>query len=125
MGLHSEWKAAKANAKRFNNGKDIKFKTDLKLGVALDKMEAAEKVHAKENNIGPAWAKATDAWIAAGRAANKIAVAYQQQLPDLAINDEARRKLDTFLTMHVMSTTTKIGKEAQRLELMLKRHRKA
>jgi hypothetical protein len=125
MSLHNEWKSAKTEAKKYNNGKDVKFKADLKLGAALDKLEAAEKVHEKEDNVGPAWAKATDAWVAAGAAAHKIAVTYQQQLPDLKINDMARKKLDTFLVFHIFSKTNHIKKEAQRLEPMLKKHRKA
>ena len=125
MSMHSEWTAAKAKAKRVNNNKEIKFKKDLGLGAALDKLEAAEKVHDKKNDVGPEWAKATDAWVAAAKAAGKIAVTYQQQLESLVINDVAKRELDNHLVFQVLSKTTAVSKEGTRLEPMLKKHRKA
>ncbi len=124
MSMHSQWTTAKAKAKRLNNSKEIKFKKDLGLGAALDKLEAAEKVHAKKTDLGPEWAKATDAWVAAAKAANKIAVTYQQQLPSLVMNDVAKRELDKHLVFHIFAKTTEVSKEGARLEPTLKKHRK-
>ena len=64
MSMRSDWVAAKARAKRFNNNVDVKFPRDLELGQALDKVEAAKKVFEKagEKEHNAAWAKAGDAY---------------------------------------------------------------
>lgn len=125
MSMRSEWTAAKAKAKKLNNNVEVKFKKDLGLGKALDKLEAAEKAHNKKTDIGPEWAKATDAWVAAGKAANTIAITYQQQLPSLVINDVAKNELDRHIVFRILSKTTAVSKEGARLEAMLKKHRQA
>lgn len=126
MGLRSEWVAAKAAAKRLNNNTEVKFTAKLDLGPALDKLDAAEKEYEKHaGDFDAAWAKATDAWVAAGAAAHKVAVAYQQSLKDLTANDVAKNKLDNFLVFTVYSKTTKIASEGKRLAKMLEKARKA
>ena len=125
MGLRSEWVAAKAPAKRLNNNTEVKFAAKSDLGPALDKLEAAEKEYEKHaGDYDAAWAKAMDAWVAAGAAAHKIAVQYQQGLPAIVANDVAKQKLDTFLVFTVYPKTTKIVSEGKRLETRLVKARK-
>ena len=127
MSMRADGQDAKAKAKRFNNNVEVKFPTDLKLGAALDMVEAAHKAYDKASSgeHNPAWAKAADAYFAAGKAANKIAVAYFQALPKLKINDQARKVLDTELTMSLMHQLGEIAKNAARLESNLAKQRKA
>ena len=121
MSMRSDWQKAKDNAKKFNNGVEIKFVPDLKLGDALDKVEttgkAFEKTRSGEHNA--AWAKAADAHFAAASAAKKVLVAYFQALPKLKINDVAREKLDAELTVGLMHQIGEISKEAKRIEPLL------
>ena len=113
MSMRSDWQKAKDNAKKFNNGVEIKFVPDLKLGDALDKVEttgkAFEKTRSGEHNA--AWA-------------NKVLVAYFQALPKLKINDVAREKLDAELTVGLMHQIGEISKEAKRIEPLLVKARK-
>jgi hypothetical protein len=125
MGMRTDWVAAKAKAKRMNNGQDVKFAKDLKLGAALDKVDATEKAYVKlKGNFGPEWAKALDAWLAAGAAAHTIATTYFKQLDGLKVNSEAKHVLDSHISMAIFSKTNHIKDEGERLESKLKQHRK-
>jgi|GEM_PF-2027812 len=124
MGMHTDWKSAKTKAKSVNNGKEIKFKQDTGLGTALDKFEAAAKVRAKTSTPGPDWAKLVDAWVKAAKDVNKIGAAYVQELEKMQMNDVARKQLDNFLVFTVLDESGKVIKEGERLETMLKKHRK-
>ena len=66
MSMRTKWQEAKAQAKRVNGGKEIKFPKDLKLGDALDKVEKLYKAYDKANDgeHDAAWAKAADAYFA-------------------------------------------------------------
>ena len=75
MGLRADWVAAKAAAKRLNNNTEVKFPAKLDLGPALDKLATAEKAYEKAHGeYDLAWAKATDAWVAAGAKVSAISV---------------------------------------------------
>jgi hypothetical protein len=121
MSMRSDWTAAKARAKSHNNNTPVRFPKDLKLGDLLDKLEANKKLYAKagEKELDKAWAKAADAYFASALAAEKAALGYQQALDTPAmtssVNSVARRDLDSHLVMHIMSKTTEIIKDRDRL----------
>jgi hypothetical protein len=126
MGLRADWTAIKTRAKGFNNGKPIKFRKDLGLGKALDTYEAAEKAYnRKKSDLGPEWAKLADTWVAAAKKVTNLAVTYQQELERMTdTNHQAKRVVDSFLTMHVMGRTTEVSKEGERLAKLRDKHRK-
>jgi hypothetical protein len=126
MGLRSDWTAAKSRAKSLNNNKPIKFAKDLGLGKALETFEAAEKAYEKKKSeLGPEWAKRADDWVAAAKKVSQVAVTYQQQLDNETLgNHQARRVLDTFLTMKVMAASTRASKDGERLSKLRDKHRK-
>jgi hypothetical protein len=125
MGLRADWVAAKTAAKKANHNTEVKFPAKLDLGPALDKLEAAEKEYEKHaGEYDAAWAKATDAWIAAARKANTIGVQYQQAVAGLTATDAAKAKLNNFLVMKLFKKTTKVASDGRRLEPKLAQTRK-
>lgn len=126
MGMHSNWKAAKAKAKTLNKNAAFKFPTDMKLGAALDKMEAAEKVYkaAAAKELDAAWAKAADAYFQASKVVGTAAKTYMLALPKMKITPEARALLDSQLTMGILGKATKTMDESRRLESRLAKVRR-
>lgn len=118
MSMRSEWQKIKIEAKTANGNKEVKFATTEDLGPLLDKFETAEKAFekAKEGEHNAAWAKAAEAYIAAGSAALKAGTTYQQSLPHLAITEEAKHVIDTHLVMLVMRPLTEVAKEGRRIQ---------
>lgn len=124
MSMRSEWQAAKANAKTFNNNVDVKFTTKEDLGKLMDAYETAEKAYdkAKGKEMNKAWAAAVETWVKAGTAVQKAAVTYQQDIHKLTtVNQVARDKLDTFLVMHVLGDVNKTVAEGKRLAKLIEK----
>lgn len=125
MGLRADWVAAKAAAKRLNNNTEVKFPAKLDLGPALDKLATAEKAYEKAHGeYDLAWAKATDAWVAAGAKVSAISARYVLALDDVNATEAAKKHLRNFLTMKLIGDTAKIRLKGEQLEARLAETRK-
>jgi hypothetical protein len=125
MTLRTQWQTAKADAKKVNNRVEVKFPKNLRLGDALDKVEAAEKAYNKaglgERNA--AWAKTADAYFASAAAAKKIIQAYVAALPGMAINSQAKMELDSALSMKLLHQLNDIIKDGANMQAHLAKAR--
>ena len=125
MAFRAQWQAAKAEAKKFNNKVEPKFPKNLKLGEALDKVEAAEKAYNKaglgERNA--AWAKTADAYFAAADKAKKIIRAYAAALPAMVANSQAKLELDSVLTGKILVQIDTIMRDSVRMQPQLAKAR--
>jgi hypothetical protein len=121
MSMRSEWQAAKAKAKTFNNGAEVKMAEKADLGKLLDAYEAAQKAYekAQSGEMNATWAKAAEALLKAAEDANTAAVTYQQGLPKVVANDQAKHYLDTYLVMHVMAPIGKTRGDSKRLKPLI------